>query len=106
MGQVSYIRTAPTIAEWILYRDIAAQSWKQLGVQAIPSWDENSGNSTGIADTSEYRRNGQRQIAVAVCPLDRITVMLNAQVADVLLIKMSNSTVIANAARQWHRDHG
>lgn len=80
-------------------RSIELQSWEQLGAQPIPRLDGNAGNSSGIGDMTENRRNGRRQIAAAVYPLDGITVLLNTQVAKVLTSKSDNGNLTANGVR-------
>lgn len=80
-------------------RDIELESWAQLGVHPIPSWDGNAGNSTGVADMTENRNNGRRQIAAAVYPLDGITVEVNTQVAKVLIDKKCRGSLVAKGVK-------
>lgn len=96
---ISHVTTVTSTHREYPLRNIELESWEQLGVQPIPRWDGNSGNSTGIGDMTENRNNGRRQIAAAVYPLDGITVELNTQVAKVLIHKSCSGALVANGVQ-------
>lgn len=93
-GNVNITTVTSTGREYPL-RATELESWQQLGIQSIPAFDANAGNSSGVGDMSENRSNGRREIASVAFPLDGITVKLNTQVAKVLLSKAPNGTLVA-----------
>ncbi|KAF0324817.1 glucose dehydrogenase, partial [Colletotrichum asianum] len=70
-------------------REKVLQSWHEIGVEPIPLFDGNAGNPLGVAEYTENKSNGRREIAAAVYSLENVTVLTDTQVAKVLL---SNST--------------
>lgn len=63
------------------------ESWKDIGLEALPELDGNAGNPIGLADLQESRRQGRREIASVVYPLDGVTVKTNTTVAKVIIGK-------------------
>ncbi|KAF4833872.1 Pyranose dehydrogenase 3 [Colletotrichum tropicale] len=70
-------------------REKVLQSWHEIGVEPIPLFDGNAGNPLGVAEYTENKSNGRREIAAAVYSLENVTVLTDTQVAKVLL---SNTT--------------
>lgn len=99
MRMYSHVTTVTSTHREYPLRDIELQSWQQLGVQPIPRFDANAGNSTGVGDMTENRRNGKRQIAAAVYPLNGITLLLETQVAKVLTSKNCHGTLVAEGVQ-------
>ncbi|OCK73559.1 GMC oxidoreductase [Lepidopterella palustris CBS 459.81] len=64
-------------------RDTVFKLWSHLGLQYVP--DANSGHPQGIADLVENWRDGKRQIASSVYPLNGVTVLTNTLVRRILL---------------------
>ncbi|KAJ4394059.1 hypothetical protein N0V93_003276 [Gnomoniopsis smithogilvyi] len=71
------------------------QSWMELGYSALPGLDQDAGNPLGIAQLTENRYHGRRQVAPAAYPLAGITVLLETMVAKILMQTQPNGTVIA-----------
>lgn len=67
----------------------------ELGYSVLPGLDQDAGNPLGIAQLTENRRDGRRQIAPAAYPLDGITVLLETVVAKILLQTQNDGTVTA-----------
>lgn len=86
-------------------REQVKAAWISAGVRHIA--DANSGSPQGISELIENRRDGIRQIASDVYPLDGVTVMLNTLVKRVLIennqtgnkvatgVELANGMVIA-----------
>lgn len=70
-------------------RDKALQSWQEIGIEPLPFLDGNAGNPLGVAEYTENRKNGRREIASAVYALENVTVLTETVVAKILL---SNTT--------------
>lgn len=70
-------------------REKVLQSWHEIGVEPISLFDGNAGNPPGVAEYTENKSNGRREIAAAVYSLENVTVLTDTQVAKVLL---SNTT--------------
>ncbi|KAJ0335749.1 hypothetical protein COL922a_008821 [Colletotrichum nupharicola] len=70
-------------------REKVLQSWHEIGVEPIPLFDGNAGNPLGVAEYTENKSNGRREIAAAAYSLENVTVLTDTQVAKVLL---SNTT--------------
>ncbi|KAH8668848.1 GMC oxidoreductase-domain-containing protein [Xylariales sp. PMI_506] len=74
-----------------------AAAWDELGVAALPELDQNAGNNVGRAEFGEGRRNGQRQLAATIYPLDGVTVLTETLVKKVILnTDTSNDNVKAS----------
>ncbi|KAL4939353.1 hypothetical protein BDV06DRAFT_231084 [Aspergillus oleicola] len=61
-----------------------AQAWKENGVQPLQGFDGNAGSPVGLAELAENRRNGLRQLASSVYPLDGVQVLTNTLVKRIL----------------------
>lgn len=72
-------------------RETLLKSWAQIGVEAAPSLDGNAGSPQGVADYSENKRDGKREIASAVYPLHGVTVLTETLVAKILLSNSSGT---------------
>ncbi|EGX93356.1 glucose dehydrogenase, putative [Cordyceps militaris CM01] len=72
-------------------REKVLDSWKDVGVNSLPFLDGNAGEPNGVGDLFENRREGRRQIASVVYPLDGISVLTETLVAKVLLEPNANS---------------
>ncbi|CAI0646852.1 unnamed protein product [Colletotrichum noveboracense] len=70
-------------------REKVLQSWHEIGVEPIQLFDGNAGNPLGVAEYTENKSNGRREIAAAAYSLENVTVLTDTQVAKVLL---SNTT--------------
>lgn len=70
------------------------ESWAQIGVEAVSSLDGNAGSPQGVAEYSENKRDGKREIASAVYPLYGATVLTETLVAKIL-VSNSSGTVRA-----------
>ncbi|KAI1137384.1 GMC oxidoreductase [Hypoxylon sp. FL0543] len=66
---------------------IVEESWRALGVQNLPGYDLNAGENLGLAELNENRRDGVRQIAPLVYPLDGVTVLPDTLVESILIDK-------------------
>ncbi|KAK1523919.1 GMC oxidoreductase [Colletotrichum costaricense] len=68
-------------------REPLLESWKELGIDALPQLDNNAGNNLGVADLQENRNQGKRQLASLAYSLKGITVLTDSLVAKVLMEK-------------------
>ncbi|KAF4781345.1 GMC oxidoreductase [Colletotrichum scovillei] len=68
-------------------REPLLESWRELGIDALPQLDNNAGNNLGVADLQENRNQGKRQLASLVYSLKGITVLTDSLVAKVLVEK-------------------
>ncbi|KXH60723.1 GMC oxidoreductase [Colletotrichum salicis] len=68
-------------------REPLLESWKELGIDALPQLDNNAGNNLGVADLQENRDQGKRQLASLVYSLEGIMVLTDSLVAKVLVEK-------------------
>ncbi|KAL2877192.1 hypothetical protein SGCOL_007588 [Colletotrichum sp. CLE4] len=68
-------------------REPLLESWKELGIDALPQRDNNAGNNLGVADLQENRDQGERQLASLVYSLEGITILTDSLVAKVLVEK-------------------
>ncbi|KAK1671865.1 GMC oxidoreductase [Colletotrichum godetiae] len=68
-------------------REPLLESWKELGIDALPQRDNNAGNNLGVADLQENRDQGERQLASLVYSLGGITILTDSLVAKVLVEK-------------------
>lgn len=66
-------------------RDTIKAAWASAGVPALPEYDGNDGHPRGLAEVVENMKNGLRQLASTVYPLNGVTVMTNTLVKKVLL---------------------
>lgn len=65
-------------------RNKTFESWKAVGVKPLPNNDGNAGSPRGIGDLFENRKQGRREIADNVFPLNGITVVTETLVAKVI----------------------
>ncbi|KAK1714109.1 GMC oxidoreductase [Colletotrichum acutatum] len=68
-------------------REPLLESWKELGIDALPQLDNNAGDNVGVADLQENRDQGKRQLASLVYSLKGITGLTDSLVAKVLVEK-------------------
>ncbi|KAK5989636.1 GMC-type oxidoreductase acuG [Cladobotryum mycophilum] len=80
-------------------RDKVLSSWAQLGIKQLDGYDGNSGNPVGLGDLYENRKQGKRELASVVYPLDKITVLTQTMVAKVLVQKYRNASPRATGVR-------
>ncbi|OHF01736.1 GMC oxidoreductase [Colletotrichum orchidophilum] len=66
-------------------REPLIDSWRELGVNPLPSFDANAGNSLGIGNMQENKNHGKRQLASQIYPLDGIAILTDSLVARVLV---------------------
>lgn len=76
-------------------RQQVLESWEELGVEPLPNLDADAGNPLGVGDLCENRRQGRREIASVVYPLDGITVLTDTMVAKVLVEQTSQGSPYA-----------
>ncbi|KAF3058402.1 Oxygen-dependent choline dehydrogenase [Daldinia childiae] len=83
-GPVS-IQTAASTGRKFPLREYTLRSWAELGVKPLPELDANWYNRVGVGDLQENRKDGRRQIASVVYPLDGVTVLTDTLVEKVLI---------------------
>lgn len=71
----------------------------ELGYSVLPGLDQDAGNPLGIAQLTENRRDGRRQVAPTAYSVDGITVLTETTVAKILLQPQTNGSVIATGIR-------
>lgn len=76
-------------------RSRALQSWAEIGIGPLPFLDGNGGNTRGVGDLQENRKNGRREIAAQVYSLDGITVLTETLVEKVLLETTPKGALVA-----------
>lgn len=67
----------------------------ELGYSVLQGLDQDAGDTLGIAQFTENRRDGKRQVAPEAYPLDGVTVLLETMVAKIALQKQGNGTITA-----------
>ncbi|TDZ67747.1 Pyranose dehydrogenase 3 [Colletotrichum trifolii] len=72
-------------------REKVLQSWQEIGIYPLPLHDGNAGNPLGVAEYTENKRNGRREIAASVHSLENVTVLTETVVAKVLLSDVTGS---------------
>ncbi|KAL2837627.1 GMC oxidoreductase [Aspergillus pseudoustus] len=82
-----YLATSSSTGRHYPLRETLVEAWKENGVQPLPGLDGNGGNPKGLAELTENRRDGLRQLASAVYPLDRVRVLTNTLVKRILIEK-------------------
>ncbi|PWY73200.1 alcohol oxidase [Aspergillus sclerotioniger CBS 115572] len=92
-----YIATAASTGRHYPLCDLLLQAWKENGVQPLDGLDGNSGNPTGLAELTENRRNGLRQLASSAYPLNRVGILTNTLVKRIV-IEESTAVGIETAA--------
>ena len=80
-----YIATAESTGRRYPLRDILRQAWKENGVYPLQGLDGNSGNPNGLAELTENRRDGLRQLASSAYPLDKVIVLTNTLAKRILI---------------------
>ncbi|KAF6814480.1 glucose dehydrogenase [Colletotrichum sojae] len=80
-------------------REALLQSWKEIGVDALPQLDNNAGNNLGVADMQENRDNGKRQLASMVYSLEGVTVLTDSSVAKVLVEKSTGGELVSKGVQ-------
>ncbi|KAH6879997.1 hypothetical protein B0T10DRAFT_145709 [Thelonectria olida] len=58
----------------------AAAAWEELGVTALPNFDQNAGDNLGRAYICEARKNGKRQWSASLYPLEGVELRLKTLV--------------------------
>lgn len=66
-------------------RNKELESWKELGLEAVPNLDGNAGDPLGIAELQESKINGRREISSVIYSLEGVSVLVNTTVQKVLL---------------------
>lgn len=66
-------------------------SWAEVGVSAVPLLDGNAGNPLGVADYSENKHFGKREIASTIYSLEGVTVLTETLVEKILTTNGSQS---------------
>ncbi|KAF4981160.1 hypothetical protein FZEAL_2994 [Fusarium zealandicum] len=72
----------------------AAAAWDELGVPALPDFDQNTGDNLGRAFICEARRDGKREWSASCYPLEGVEIRLNTLVNKVVLENI-NGTMTA-----------
>ncbi|KAK6825649.1 hypothetical protein PG987_013143 [Apiospora arundinis] len=85
-GPVHVATPSSTGREYPL-RDQVLESWRQIGVDALPELDANAGRIQGVGAMYENRREGKRQITSSVYSLDGVTVLTETVVDSIMLTK-------------------
>ncbi|KAJ3524279.1 hypothetical protein NM208_g12119 [Fusarium decemcellulare] len=67
--------------------DQAAEAWEELGVSALPNFDQNAGNNLGRAFICEARRDGKRQWSASLYSLEGVEIRLNTLVNKAVVEK-------------------
>ncbi|KAK7917778.1 hypothetical protein PG985_011386, partial [Apiospora marii] len=80
-------------------RDKVLESWHENGVQSIPDLDGNAGRILGIGELYESRRDGKREIASSIYPLEGVTVLTETLVESVTLNNGDDGDVQATGVR-------
>ncbi|KAH6692559.1 GMC oxidoreductase [Plectosphaerella plurivora] len=80
-------------------REPLLESWKEIGISALPGFDGNSGQPQGVAELQENRDQGRRQLASLAYSLDGIEVLTDAPVASILTRKTTSGKVKAYGVR-------
>ncbi|KAL4995033.1 GMC oxidoreductase [Aspergillus recurvatus] len=80
-----YVATPSSTGRWYPLRKKLARAWRENNVQPLPGLDGNTGCPIGLAELAENRRNGLRQLASSVYPLDDVHVLTNTLVKRILI---------------------
>ncbi|KAL3461016.1 GMC oxidoreductase [Aspergillus heterothallicus] len=80
-----HLATAASTGRKYPLREKLAQAWKENGVEPLPGFDGNAGNPRGLAELTENRRDGLRQLASDVYALDRVRVLTSTLVSRILI---------------------
>ncbi|KAK7980161.1 hypothetical protein PG989_012618 [Apiospora arundinis] len=82
-----YVATPSSTGREYPLRDQVLESWRQIGVDALPELDANAGRIQGVGAMYENRREGKRQITSSVYSLDGVTVLTETVVDSIMLTK-------------------
>ena len=63
----------------------AAAAWEELGISALPNFDQNAGNNLGRAYICEARKDGKRQWSASLYSLEGVELRLDTVVNKVVL---------------------
>lgn len=86
-------------------RDHVFKLWSNLGLKYIP--DANNGHPQGITDLVENWRNGKRQIASAIYPLDGVEVLTNTLVRRIIIYdRVAVGVEMANGETRMTKPNG
>ncbi|KAI1841285.1 hypothetical protein JX266_012521 [Neoarthrinium moseri] len=94
-----YVASVSSTGRQYPLRDQVEQSWHEIGVETIPELDGNAGNTLGVSELFENRRDGKRQIASVVYPLNGATVLTNTLVDSIIIEKDSDGNAQATGVR-------
>ncbi|KAI3393496.1 hypothetical protein diail_4217 [Diaporthe ilicicola] len=83
-GPISVASSVSTGRKFPLTEPIAA-AWDELGVPALPSLDQNTGDNLGRAYICEARREGKRQFSAKNYPLDGVEILTDTLVKRVIV---------------------
>ncbi|KAL4404418.1 GMC oxidoreductase [Colletotrichum abscissum] len=70
-------------------------SWRELGVNPLPSLDSNCGDNLGVGNIQENRHHGKRQLASQVYSLNGITVLTDSLVARILVDRSPRGPLVS-----------
>lgn len=79
-----YVASAGSTNRIFPLSDHAAAAWEELGVNALPGFDQNAGENLGRAYICEARRDGKRQWAASLYSLEGVEVRLSTVVNKVV----------------------
>lgn len=101
-----YTSTAISSGRNYPLRDTVLELWTSFGVKQIP--DANSGNPQGIAELTESWRDGKRQLASLVYPLDGVTVLTEMLVRRIIINdeKVAIGVELASGERYMVKGNG
>lgn len=80
-------------------REPVASGWDELGVEALPYFDGNTGQPIGRGELTEDRRGGRRQISASYYPLDGVTVLVNSLVHKIVFASSTSGTPQASGVQ-------
>ncbi|KAK8129529.1 GMC oxidoreductase [Apiospora kogelbergensis] len=98
MGGPQHVASISSTGREYPLRNKVLESWREIGVDALPELDGNAGRIQGVSELYENRREGKRQISSSVYPLDGVTVLTETIVESVMLSK-DGSDVRATGVR-------
>lgn len=89
-GPISIASAVSTGRKFPLTEPIAA-GWDELGVSALPNFDQNTGDNLGRAYICEARREGKRQCSARNYPLDGVEILTNTLVKKVAVDRIEGA---------------
>ncbi|KAL1883901.1 hypothetical protein Daus18300_000009 [Diaporthe australafricana] len=89
-GPISIASALSTGREFPL-TEPSATAWDELGVPALPNFDQNTGDNLGRAYICEARREGKRQYSARNYPLDGVEILTDTLVKKVVVEKVEGA---------------